>query len=861
MGRWTSEATAKFTGMSVPTDALRYRWPGEHTLREVLMFKRAVVLVVGAVCMAPALTAQREPSAPSAGVTLEQIMANPDWIGNPPEDAYWGDDNKTIYYSQKRAGSELRDLYAVDVAGGAARKVPDSELAVASGRDGIFNGAGTLHAFVRDNNVFVRDVRTGTLRQLTRHPGAKSDPSFMAGGSRVQWHEGDEIYIADLATGLIALAADVRLADDPAASQPSKDYLESEQLRLFETLRTKDANAQARREQQSAQAAADSTSSPRPFYLGDKLSIAATSLSPDGRWFMLVTQPKSYDPGTHGAMPNYVTKSGYAELLQRHEYVGRNPPAPRQVTILDLHAHTTFNLDLTALPGIKNDPLAPLRPKAVEWDVQHGIARDAAERSVKAPDVREVSVNGMAWTDDGQQLAIEFRANDNKDRWIARVDFEKKTLVTENRLTDPAWINWDYNDFGWLHDNHTLWYLSEADNHSHLYVKDLGAGARQLTRGDFAVSDPTLTRDDRAFFVVANKPAPGTYEVYRVDVTTGAMEAVTNMGGLNGAQPALEGGESYALSPDQSALLVYHSESLRPPEVYVVGARPNPGAARAVTHTVSSAFTSIGWIAPQIVAVPSSHVKEPIYARFYAPRGASPGVSRPAVVFIHGAGYLQDAHNGWSYYFHEMMFHTFLVQHGYLVLDMDYRGSAGYGRGWRTAIYEHMGHSEVEDVVDGVHWLEQRWRVDPKRLGVYGGSYGGFMTYMMMFREPDLFAAGAALRPVGAWADYNDSYTSDILNRPEIDPQAYDDSSPIHYAEHLKHHLLILQGMEDDNVFFIDTVHMTQKLMELKNPNFDVMFYPSQRHDFTDPVAWLDEYRRIWRLFETYVSPAAPARR
>ncbi len=238
------------------------------------------------------------------------------------------------------------------------------------------------------------------------------------------------------------------------------------------------------------------------------------------------------------------------------------------------------------------------------------------------------------------------------------------------------------------------------------------------------MSNPILTHDDRSFYVVANEPAPGTYEIYRVDVASGAMEAVTNLGGLNGPQPAMEGGESYALSPDESKLLVYHSESVRPPEVYVVDARPN-GTARQITHTVSSAFTSIDWVAPQIVQVPSSHVSQPIYARFYAPKGAAANRSRPAVVFIHGAGYLQDAHSGWSYYFHELMFQTLLVQHGYVALDMDYRGSAGYGRDWRTAIYQHMGHPEVEDIVDGVHWLEQQWHVDPKRLGVYGGSYGG----------------------------------------------------------------------------------------------------------------------------------------
>ncbi len=92
----------------------------------------------------------------------------------------------------------------------------------------------------------------------------------------------------------------------------------------------------------------------------------------------------------------------------------------------------------------------------MEWDVNHGIARDVAEASVKAPDMREVVVAGLAWTDDGNHLAVQFHANDNKDRWIASVDFDRKSLVTEHRLTDRAWINWDYNDFGWLHDNHAL---------------------------------------------------------------------------------------------------------------------------------------------------------------------------------------------------------------------------------------------------------------------------------------------------------------------------------------------------------------------------------------------------------------------
>lgn len=824
------------------------------------MIQRITCILIGALLAASAVFADSTPAATGTdNVTLEQIMANPDWIGHAPEGAYWSYDGKTLYYRQQRDDSKLTDLYALDIASGVTHKVGDSELANIPVANGDYNHAHTYKVFVRNDNIFVRNLLTGSLRQLTRDSTPKSDALFMADGTHVQWHQDNAIYIYELNSGLTSLAANLQLSDDPAKSPGPQNYLQAEQPRLFEFLSQQKTDAEARRVQQAGLAKADATRTTAPWYLGDKIRIDYSSLSPDGRWLVLITQPKDYDRGAPGMMPNYITDSGYAEILKRHTYAGLNPPAPQSVMVLDLKTHTSFPLDLGQLPGIKDDPLAKLRKSAVAWDIQHGIAKDIAEASVKAPAMRAVSVMGLEWNDSGDDVALQFRANDNKDRWLTTVDFADKKLLTQERLTDPAWINWSFNDYGWLHDDKTLWYLSEVSGYSQLYLKSVDQRkSRQLTSGHFELSAPALTRDDKYLYVVANKAAPGTYSIYRVATADGSMQQITNLGGIDGPQPSdiEEGGNDYSLSPDESKLMFYHSSSVRPPEVYVSEAQPG-SVAKQVTHGVSSAFTSIDWTVPQIVQVPSTHEKQPIYARLYVPKNYDPKKSWPAVVFIHGAGYLQDAHSGWSYYFHELMFQTFLNQHGYVVMDMDYRGSAGYGRDWRDAIYQHMGHPEVEDIEDGAHWLEQKYHVDPRRMGVYGGSYGGFMTYMMMFRRPDLFQAGAALRPVGDWADYNDGYTANILNEPNIDPQAYFDSSPINYAGQLKNHLLILQGMQDDNVFFIDTVHMVEKLQELRNPNFDVMFYPTEHHDFKQPYSWLDEYRRIWHLFNTYVNPPA----
>ena len=373
--------------------------------------------------------------------------------------------------------------------------------------------------------------------------------------------------------------------------------------------------------------------------------------------------------------------------------------------------------------------------------------------------------------------------------------------------------------------------------------KPLNKKAIQLTAGKFEVSDVTLlansTLDKAGFVFKANKKHPGIYEIYQVDLAKN-LTALTNLGGKN----------DYALSPDESKLLIEHSTVTMPPELYVKELTSKNKAER-ITHTVSEQFLAMPWSAPNIVAIPSTNQNEPVYSRVYLPKNYDKtNEKNRAVMFTHGAGYLQNAHLGWSGYFREFMFHSMLVQQGYVVIDMDYRASAGYGRDWRTAIYRHMGKVEVEDMRDGVEWLIDNANVDAKRVGTYGGSYGGFLTLMSMFTDAELFASGSAIRLVSDWAYYNHGYTSNILNTPEDDSIAYERSSPIYFAEGLKKPLLINAPMVDDNVFFEDTVRLVQRLIELEKQDFETAIYPVEPHGFVQPSSWLDEYRRIYKLFE-----------
>jgi dipeptidyl aminopeptidase/acylaminoacyl peptidase len=195
----------------------------------------------------------------------------------------------------------------------------------------------------------------------------------------------------------------------------------------------------------------------------------------------------------------------------------------------------------------------------------------------------------------------------------------------------------------------------------------------------------------------------------------------------------------------------------------------------------------------------------------------------------------------------------------YAVLDLDYRGSSGYGRDCRTAIYRNMGGKDIDSAVAAANWLTEKHGIDSRRIGIYGGSYGGFFTLMALFKHPGVFAAGAALYPVTDWAHYNHPYTSNILNQPFEDDEAFRRSSPIYFADGLKDRLLILHGIHDRNVHFQDSVRLAERLIELKKTGWEFAPMPIEDHGWQNEWSRLDSYRRIFGLFEEVLKRSLPA--
>ena len=419
-------------------------------------------------------------------------------------------------------------------------------------------------------------------------------------------------------------------------------------------------------------------------------------------------------------------------------------------------------------------------------------------------------------------------------------DTISRRLKLLDRQHDSAWIGGPGINAarkGWIND-HTLWFQSEKTGYSHLYTINLLTGeTKALTSGRYEILQAQLSLDKKYFYITTNEVHPGEQHFYRLSVTDGRKERITTMTGAH----------QVSLSKDEKYLGILYSYSNRPWELFISENRPGAKMEQVTNLAQSEEFRSYPWRDPELISFTASDGAQ-VYARLYRP--SNPHPNKPAVLFVHGAGYLQNAHKWWSSYFREYMFNNLLADNGYYVMDIDYRGSAGYGRDWRTGIYRHMGGKDLSDHVDAANYLVKQFGVSPQHVGIYGGSYGGFITLMGLFNEPDVFKAGAALRPVTDWAQYNHGYTSNILNEPFMDSLAYQRSSPLYFAEGLKGHLLICHGIVDVNVHFQDAVKLSQRLIELGKDNWEIIGYPMEDHGFIEPSSWTDEYKRIFKLFE-----------
>ena len=754
-------------------------------------------------------------------LTVDSIMRGPDLVGYPPTGLRWSADSQKLFFEWRKPGESESSTYVTDRDGGNLHKLSDDEKKSVPAATGRWDKAHRRILFVDGGDVVLVDSAQGTRRQITRTTGAESNPRWARNDTHVTYVRDGNLFIVPVdssSSGIVTQLTDVAPKKAEPRLSDSQKFLRDEEEKLIEYLRTQ--KEQKKKDEEKAR-----KDKLPAFELQDRQSAVDLVLSPDDTHvFILVAERPSGAKNT--IVPNYVTETGYTEDIPARSNVGDTQDR-RLLAVLNLQTGKSVWVDGSFAPPVTE-------------------AEKPAGSSSKAE--REIRWSTPVISADGKHTVAAAASADNKDRWFVTIDAETGKTRVIDALHDDAWIRESGGGFGsatlqFLPDNKRVWFLSERDGWMHLYTLDLSTEngkTKQLTEGKWEISSADLSQDGKTFYLTTTEAHPGERHLYALAVDGGARTKITSMVGSNQAE----------VSPDDSSLGLIYSYSNKPPEVFVMPNRQG-ASAKQVTVTPTAAWRSFGWIDPQIITFPARD-GVPVHARLFTPEmiGAKRDPSRPGVVFVHGAGYAQNAHKYWASYFREYMFHNLLASRGYVVLDVDYRASSGYGRDWRTAIYRHMGGKDLEDIVDGARYLSAKEQVNPRRIGVYGGSYGGFITLMAMFTTPDVFAAGAALRPVTDWAHYNHGYTSNILNVPQKDVEAYRRSSPIYFAEGLKGALLICHGMVDTNVHFQDSVRLVQRLIELRKENWTFAPYPVENHSFTEASSWADEYKRILKLFE-----------
>jgi dipeptidyl-peptidase 4 len=453
----------------------------------------------------------------------------------------------------------------------------------------------------------------------------------------------------------------------------------------------------------------------------------------------------------------------------------------------------------------------------------------------KNPDVYLARVD---WAADGKALYVQRQSRDQTTLDLLRVNPEtgaSSVLFTEMSKT---WLNLHEN-FRALKDGSILW-SSERDGFSHLYLWQAGKWT-QLTSGKWNVREVIGVNDEAGTITfTGNRETPLEQNIYRVPLMGGSIGLLGEAGWWNSAK----------MNRDASRMIVSRSNPTQPDQSYLADA-DGERQSWIEENNVEGSHPYSSFMA--------AHVK-PEFGTLKAADGTAlqykilkpalaEGQKAPVFVQVYGGpGAGRQVLGNWG-----GALQQYLVQHGWIVFSIDGRGTPDRGKAFEDAIYRSMSGVEVDDQLVGVNWLKKQSFVDPKRIAVYGWSYGGYMTLRLLQRAPGVFAAGVSGAPVTKWELYDTHYTERYMGTPQVDAAAYKKSSALESATAMTDPLLLIHGMADDNVVFENTTALMAKLQGAAKP-FETMVYPGQTHRVAGPGVSVHLWRTILGFLDRTVA-------
>jgi dipeptidyl-peptidase 4 len=464
---------------------------------------------------------------------------------------------------------------------------------------------------------------------------------------------------------------------------------------------------------------------------------------------------------------------------------------------------------------------------------------------------QDIYLARVDWLPDSKTLAVQRESRNQRklELLFADIDTGKtRTVLTE---TSNTWI--DLNDeLSFLKNSREFIWASSRDGYTHLYLYDYdGHLIRQLTAGNWVVDNfrkravMGIDEKNRRVYFTATEKSPTERHLYSTSLDTAdphQVHRITQNEGVHGV----------AMSPDGRFYLDEFSSSTQPPQVSL---RSADGALKAwlLENRLDAQHPDAPYLAdnsiPEVGTLTAAD-GQTLYYQLFKPLHFDPSKRYPAIVDVYGGPGVQRVLNNW----HGSSFTQILTRAGYVVFTLDNRGSAFRGTAFQDPIHRKMGDVEVADQVQGARWLGSQSFVDPQRIGVWGWSYGGYMTLNLLFKAPDVFRAGVSGAPVTDFALYDTHYTERYLDRPQDNAAGYAASSVLPYAKDLKGNLLVMHGMADDNVLFLNSTKLFRKLQDLGKP-FEVMVYPGAKHGLMRQNDGRHGYKMIKRFFDENLKP------
>jgi dipeptidyl-peptidase-4 len=491
-----------------------------------------------------------------------------------------------------------------------------------------------------------------------------------------------------------------------------------------------------------------------------------------------------------------------------------------------LYPHGDF-LKMAAVAEPQRYPKAG-QPNA---DVRVGVvpASGGETKWMDLGETRDFLIARVHWSPDSKSVLVH-RMNRVQDHlWILAADAAtgRARLLLEE--TDPAWINIT-DDFIVLPSGRIL-RSSEQSGFRHLYLHEPGGKlVRQITRGDWEVTSVACVDEagGRIYFT-GSMASPLERHLYRTSFDGAAPELLSPGAGTHSIQ----------MSPACDYYLDTFSSLESPP--------------RTTLHDASGKEIRVWREADRKILEEYEILKTEIhrfrgsdgtefFGRLIRPASFDPAKKYPVIVSIYGGPHAQSIRNAWA---GGLNWEQVMAHKGFVIWQMDNRGSAGRGHKFETPLYRRLGKQELADQLEGIRYLTSLGFIDPQRIGVQGWSYGGFMTLYCLLHAPDVFKAGAAGAAVADWRNYDTIYTERYLGLPSENEQGYRESSPVHAAANLKGKLLLIHNIEDDNVLFANAIQMMNAL-QLAGKSFETLIYPQKSHGLMGQASrhrWAEQTR------------------